>query len=122
MLIAATVAGVAGLVIGGLGGFLLFGERGGSEDRGEQVIAEGCAVLERLEDEFPLGEDALALEDPLIFELGGAGQLFMAADRVDSELEPFSTAGRDLATATSRVDLAAADEAAAELLELCGAR
>ncbi|MDN6400748.1 MAG: hypothetical protein L0K01_09885, partial [Brachybacterium sp.] len=53
-IVAALVAGLIGLAIGGLGGTLLGGTLlagglgGGSDSRVEQNISEGCAILDRL--------------------------------------------------------------------------
>lgn len=121
LLLTAIVAALAGLIVGGLGGYLIFSD-GGSSDRGAQNVDDGCSIIERVEDEFPLDRDSIDLDEPLIFELGGAGQIFMAADRADDSLASISQSGRDLTTSMSRLDIDGANDALDELVEECGDR
>ncbi|GAA1489137.1 hypothetical protein [Brachybacterium sacelli] len=99
---AAVIAGLVGLGLGGLGGVLLSsGSAGGSDT--DQDIAEGCAILERAEDQLPVSEDSLSLEEPLLFELGAAGNLFMAAGAGGADDELWAS-GSDLVTGMSMLD------------------
>lgn len=100
---AAVVAGLVGLGLGGLGGVLLSSGGLGGGDRTDQDIAEGCAILDRAEDDLPVQEGSMNLEDPLIFELGAAGQLFMAAGAGDQDGEAWRT-GQELVSGMSTLD------------------
>lgn len=118
-LAAALVAGLLGLGVGGVGGALLStalgGEKGSST---EQNVAEGCAILDRLELELPLHEDSLALDEPLMFELGAAGNHFMAAGAGDTDGELWR-AGSDLVAGMSRLDPQLLNDALAQLEPIC---
>ena len=124
LIITAVVAVIVGLVLGGGIGYLIFADRGdsGSTPRAEQDVAEGCAILERLAGELPVDPDSASLKDPVIFELLGAGHLFMAASRADESYEAISELGNDLINGMSRLDLDQANEAIAPLQEECADR
>lgn len=124
LIITAVVAVIMGLVLGGGIGYLIFADRGdsGSTPRAEQDVAEGCAILDRLEDELPVDVESTSLKDPLVFELLGAGHLFMAASRADESYETISQLGEDLISGMSRLDLDQANEAIAPLQAECADR
>lgn len=116
---AALVAGLFGLVIGGLGGTLLAGGIGiGSDSRMDQNISEGCAILDRLEEDLPVQEDSLGLEDPLVFELGAAGHHFLAAGAGDNSGVLWS-GGSDLVAGMSRLDVELTNQGIETLEETC---
>lgn len=100
---AAVVTGLVGLGLGGLGGVLLSSGGIGGGDRTDQDIAAGCAILDRVEDDLPVEQGSMSLEEPLIFEVGAAGQLFMAAGAGGTDDELWS-AGSDLVSGMSTVD------------------
>src|SRR5699024_5540221 len=87
---AAVVAGLVGLGVGGVGGALLASGGPGGDRRGQDV-ADGCAILDRMEADLPVEEDSVTLDEPLLFELGAAGQLFMAAGAGDQQSEAWLT-------------------------------
>lgn len=101
---AAVVAGLVGLGLGGLGGVLFSSSGLGGGDRKGQDIADGCVILDRLEDDLPVEEGAVSLEEPLLFELGAAGQLFMAAGAGDQDSEAWLT-GKELVSGTATLDM-----------------
>ncbi|HJB11214.1 MAG TPA: hypothetical protein H9786_11930 [Candidatus Brachybacterium merdavium] len=101
---AAVMAGLAGLGLGGLGGVLVSSDGLGGGDRTGQDIADGCAILERLKDDLPAEGGSVTLEEPLLFELGAAGQLFMVAGAGDQESEAWLT-GSELMDGMSTLDV-----------------
>lgn len=115
---AAAVAGVLGLLVGGVSGALLSSGLGGSGSRTDQNVAEGCAILDRLEEELPVEEDSVGLSDPLIFELGAAGQLFMAAGAGDPNGELW-TIGGDLVSGMSTLDVERMNDSIEAAEEIC---
>lgn len=115
---AAVVAGLLGLVIGGLGGALLSSGLGGGGSRTDQNISEGCAILDRLEEDLPLQEDSLDLSDPLLFELGAAGNHFMAAGAGDTDGELW-TAGNELVAGMSRLDTDLTNQGLEDAAAIC---
>lgn len=115
---AAAVVGVLGLVVGGIGGALLSSGLGGGGSTEDQNIAEGCAILERVEEDLPVQEDSLALDEPLMFELGAVGQLFMAAGAGDTDGELW-TAGNDLVAGMSRLDVDLLNEGIEQAEAIC---
>lgn len=118
-LAAALVAGLLGLGVGGAGGALLAtGLDGEHGSRAEQNIAEGCAILDRVEPDLPADEDSFSIEKPLLFELGAAGQHFMAADRAGSPGDLWS-AGSDLVQASATLDMQLANDALEQLEPVC---
>lgn len=119
-LAAALVAGMLGLLIGGLGGTLLAAGvgGGGSGSRAGQNISEGCAILDRLEEDLPVEEDGFDLGSPLMFELGAAGNHFMAAGAGDTDGVLWS-AGSDLVAGMSRMDVELTNEGLEALEETC---
>lgn len=120
-LVAALVAGVLGLGVGGLGGVLLSSGLSGSGSRTEHDVEQGCAIVERLEEELPLTADGLELDGPLVYELMAAGSLFMAAGYGDDD-EALLGAGRDLVGATNRLDVEVMNETYDVLRSECAAR
>lgn len=100
---AAVVAGLVGLGIGGLGGVLLSSGGIGGGDRTDHDIAAGCAILDRVEDDLPVEEGSISMEEPLIYELNGAGHLFIAAGAGDPHSETWLS-GKKLVVATSMAD------------------
>src|SRR5699024_12871080 len=94
----------AGLGLAGLAGALVSSAGPGGGARAGQDIAEGCAILERLKDDLPAGEGSVTLEEPLLFELGAAGQLFMVAGAGDQESEAWLT-GSELMDGMSTLDV-----------------
>lgn len=119
-LAAAAVAGLLGLAVGGVGGTLLAGGIGGgsSGSRVDQNISEGCAILDRLEEQLPVVVDDFNLESPLMFELGAAGNHFMAAGVGDTD-GVLWTAGHDLVAGTSTLDVDLTNEALTALDDTC---
>lgn len=121
---AALVAGLIGLAIGGLGGTLLGGTLlagglgGGSDSRVEQNISEGCAILDRLEEDLPVQEDRFDLESPLMFELGAAGHHFMAAGAGDTSGVLWS-GGSDLVAGMNTLDVERTNEGLGALEKTC---
>ena len=116
---AAAVAGLLGLALGGLGGTLLAGGLGGGSDsRTDQNISEGCAILDRLEEDLPVQEDRFDLESPLMFELGAAGHHFMAAGVGNTE-GVLWTAGSDLVAGMNRLDVELTNEGLTALEQTC---
>ena len=75
-----------------------------AEETGGQDIADGCAILERLKDDLPAEEGSVTLEEPLLYELGAAGQLFMVAGAGDQESEAWLT-GSELMDGMSTLDV-----------------
>ncbi|MDN5821461.1 MAG: hypothetical protein L0H39_08235, partial [Brachybacterium sp.] len=107
---AALVVGLIGLGIGGVGGALLSGSLGSADSRTDQDLADGCAILDRVEGELPLTEESLDVQAPLFFELLAASQLFMAAGVGEDDLE-LQMASSELLAGMNRVDIDQANEA-----------
>lgn len=105
------IAGGLGLITGGLGGTLLSTGLGNGGSKADQNISEGCAILDRLEEDLPVEEDSLSLSEPLLFELGAAGHHFMAAGAGETD-GPLWTAGSDLVAGMSRLDVGLTNEGA----------
>lgn len=124
LIIAAAVALVIGLVIGAAAGQLLFaGNTGGSaESRAEQDVIEGCAILDRIGDELPLDEDSTSISEPVLFELLGAGHLFMAAVRADESYEKVGELGQTMVSGVSRLETDELNEAITGLQSECADR
>lgn len=124
LIITAVVAAIVGVVLGGGIGYLLFADRadGTALPRAEQDVAEGCAVLERIEDDLPVDTESTSIDDPVVFELLGAGHLFMAASRADESFEVVAELGKDLVAGITRLDLDLVNETSAELQTECADR
>lgn len=116
---AALVAGLLGLAVGGIGGtFLATGLGGASDSRVDQNISEGCAIIDRLEEDLPIEDGSFAFDNPLMFELGAAGNHFMAAGAGDPNGELW-TAGNDLVAGTARLDSELTNGGLDQLEEIC---
>lgn len=116
---ASLVTGLIGFGLGGLGGVLLTSGLGGSGSRTDQNVSDGCAILDRVESELPVTDDSLSLEDPLLFELGAAGQLFMASATTEDGDEAVQDAGRGLLSGASMLDTGQINESLEALAPLC---
>ena len=121
ILATALLVGSAGLGVGGLVGALTSGSSGfgGSSSRSEQNFDEACALHERLEDDFPLGDSDFSLEEPLVFEVMAMGNSFSAGAAGDSSLEHITVAGNNLVASISRLEPRMANEPYEELGRFC---
>ncbi|MFC7375132.1 hypothetical protein ACFQRD_07625 [Brachybacterium sp. GCM10030268] len=118
---AAVVAGVVGLGAGGVGGFMLSSGSGGSGgSRAEQNVAEGCAVLERIESDLPFEESEFSLETPQIFEITAIASSFMAAGTADPARSDLYDAGRRVQEGLNTFDVEEVNAALEALGAECG--
>lgn len=109
------VAALAGLLVGGGIGWLVFSP----DDSTDLSIM--CDRLETLpEDEVFTGEEPqISLEDPEFWRLQGLSLLAVAAGYEDND-EDLQEAGKDVVSAVTRLDLAAVAEPLGTLEEYCG--
>lgn len=117
------VTAVIALGLGLLVGWAVFGGDGGSDGdgRGEANLEAGCVIVERLADDVPLASEDLFLENPEIWEIGGAGQLFVAASYAGAG-ERWTEPGRDLMSGIQRVDLDLVNDSIETLIADCADR
>lgn len=113
------VALLVGVALGGLSFWIATDDGGGS--RAEQDMAAGCLILERVQDELPVEVEQLTAEEPLVSELIGAGNLFMAAATADESYESVFALGDDLRAGVS-YDLEVANSAITQLQTECATR
>lgn len=121
LLVTAVLALVVGVALGVLG-FWIATDDGGDGSRAEQDMAAGCEILERAEGELPMDPEQVSLEEPLFFELIGAGSLFMATGLADDSYESVSALGNDLSAGVNRLDLELANGAISQLQSECADR
>lgn len=112
MLVALTVALLAGLAGLGLGARLTAdsdeatGISADTDPSSDPRIAAACEILERNDDELPIVPGGLSLQEGLAHELSAAGNLFVAAgiEGSDEADQAIWTAGQDLVYAGRTLD------------------
>lgn len=124
VLITAVVAVVVGILLGAAGGYVVANGLGVDEEgsRGERDVAAGCAVLERAREDLPLGQDNVKIDNPVFFELIGAGHLLMAAEQADDEYAAIGELGKDLVAGMTQLEVDLVNSSADELLAECADR
>lgn len=112
---------VLGLVIGVLIGFLVFHDGKGS--RADQDLDAGCAVVERLDEGVGTDVKKLpGLDDPDIWEIQAASQMFVAASKADEDAKKWEKPGNDLVAGFQRFDQKLIDKSLGKLVDMCADR
>lgn len=118
--LAVILAIVFGLGVGLLLGFAIFGGEGSEADSRAAVnVAAGCAVVERLSEEGPIDPEQASIDDPFIWEAGGAGQLFVAASYADDDYEQWAERGQALVASMQRLQIDLANDTIEDLAADC---
>jgi len=108
-----------GLAGGVLIGWLVFDDAPGS--RAEADLDAGCAVVERL-DADGVEPKETSLDDPVLWELGGASQMFVAASTTGKKYEKWKEPGNELLATFQRFDVEGTKKTLETLVDMCADR
>ena len=111
---------LVGLVIGVLVGPLVFDDDPGS--RAEADLDAGCAVVERLDADGGVEPKETSLDDPVLWELGGASQMFVAASTTGKKYEKWKEPGNELLATFQRFDVEGMKKTLETLVDMCADR
>ncbi|WP_147918070.1 hypothetical protein [Ruania zhangjianzhongii] len=108
---------VVGLLVGVLAGSTLLGGGGAAGGGAADDAATACAYVEASVDQ--VSEEAMALDQPLIWQLQAAGALAKAAATGDEDYEAFGEQGIELFQAMSTFDAELAQTTLAAMEQSC---
>lgn len=108
---------LVGLLVGVLAGSALLGGSGSAGSGADADAQVACSYVEASVGE--VNEESMALDQPLIWQLHGAGGLAEAAATGDGSYEAFGEQGRDLFQAASTLDLELAQTTLEAMKQSC---
>lgn len=120
VLVTAIVALFAGALFGVAGGYLAFGDTAASGDEADLAQANmeyGCALAERIDENYTDEDDFGAIdEDPVYWEGPAAGYLLVAASLQDPAYEDLHDGGSEMIRNISTLNL---EELTTEAVRAC---
>ncbi|HLS16070.1 MAG TPA: hypothetical protein VK095_16290 [Beutenbergiaceae bacterium] len=120
ILVTAIVALLAGALVGIAGGYVIFGgttASGDDADLARSNMEHGCALAERIEENYTDEDDFGAIEeDPVYWEGPAAGYLLVAASLQDPAYEHFHDPGSEVIHNISTLNT---EELTTEAARLC---